>query len=60
MSCMPIFRRILLGLAVAGMFLLTGAGSGLLDVLAQGNPVSVENARTGDSDWGITGAGDPT
>src|SRR6185436_1747853 len=32
-----------------------------LDVLAQSNPITVENAKTGDSDWDIAGnAGDPS
>src|SRR5436190_13964005 len=50
------------GLAVAAALIFAGRGSGRLDVQAQSNPISIENAQTGDTDWGLAavGAGDPT
>jgi len=54
-------RYFRLGLAVAAALILTGRGSGRLDVLAQSNPISLENAQTGDANWDLAGnAGDPT
>ena len=50
-----------LGLAVAAALILAGSGSGRLDVMAQSNPITVENGQTGDPGWDIAGtAGDPT
>jgi len=49
-----------LGLAVAAALLLTGP-SDRLSLLAQGgNPISIENALTGDVGWDVSGSGDPT
>ena len=56
----PATRRSYLrfGLAIAAVLILAGRGSGRLDVLAQSNPISVENAQTGNSDWDVSR--DPT
>src|SRR5262245_489211 len=47
-----------LALVIGGALLLTGP-SDRLGLLAQGgNPISVENALTGDTGWDISGVGD--
>ena len=53
-------RYLRLGLAIMAALVLAGPGSGRLGVQAQTNPISVENALTGDADWDIVGSGDPT
>src|SRR2546425_3323667 len=49
-----------LSVAIAAALALAVVESGRSAVQAQSNPIVVENAQTGASDWEISGAGDPT
>ncbi len=45
---------------ITAMILVSGRGSGRPEVLAAlGNPIPAENAKPGDTDWNISGIGDP-